>query len=304
VSKIIIGYQEDERADDALALGRVLAEILDARPVVVAVATWPAYLLTADERDAALHQEFDEVLEVARDRLRDLNPDTRVAEANSVAGELIAVAEDQKAAAIVIGSSHHGTLGRVALGSVGSSLVHGAPCAVAVARSGLAAEDDRHLLRIGVAFDGSPEAWGALEAAIGVTERTHGRLTVVTVADFPSYGLGSAWSVFSAGELADAEHKNKQRILDLALGRVPAELPVEGRLFTGPAGSLLAETSGELDLLIMGSRSYGPIGRTFLGGTATHLIHSAQCSVMVLPRGVSSDPFELGNRASRMTEPA
>jgi hypothetical protein len=77
VSKIIIGYQEDERADDALALGRVLAEILDARPVVVAVATWPAYLLTADERDAALHQEFDEVLEVARDRLRDLNPGSR-----------------------------------------------------------------------------------------------------------------------------------------------------------------------------------------------------------------------------------
>jgi nucleotide-binding universal stress UspA family protein len=304
VSKIIIGYQEDERGDDALALGRVLAEILDAGPVVVAVATWPGYLMSADERDVALHREFDGVLEVAGDRLRDLNPDTRIAEATSVAGELLAVAEDREAAAIVIGSSHHGALGRVALGSVGSSLIHGAPCAVLVARSGLAAEDDRHLHHIGVAFDGSAEAWGALEAGIGMAERTHGRLTVLTVADFPSYGLGSAWAAFSAQDLVDAEHKDKQRILDLALGRVPSGVPVEGRLFTGPAGSLLAEASGEFDLLIMGSRGYGPIGRTFLGGTATHVIHAAQCSVMVLPRGVSSDPFELGNRASRLTEPA
>lgn len=304
MSKIIIGYQGDERGDDALALGRVLAETLGARPVVTTVALWPAYLMSPEDRDAALHREFDEVLEVAGDRLRDLDPDTRLAEAKSAAGELIATAEGEQAAAIVIGSSHHGFLGRIALGSVGRSLVHGAPCAVAVARTGLAAEDNHHLLQVGVAFDGSAEAWGALEAGIGIAERTHGRLTVLTVADFPSYGLGSAWSAMSAPALADAERSDKQRILDLALGRVPSGLPVQGRLLTGVAGSLLAEASGEFDLLIMGSRGYGPIGRTFLGGTATHVIHSAQCSVMVLPRGVSSDPFDLGNRTTRMKEPA
>ena len=302
MSKIIIGYQEDERGADALALGRVLAETLAAQPLVVTVALWPGYLMSPEDRDIALHREFDETLAVASDRLRGLHPDTRVAEAQSAAGELISVAEDKNAVAIVIGSSHHGALGRLALGSVGRSLVHGAPCAVVVAQSGLAAQDNQHLLHIGVAFDGSAEAWGALEAGIGIAERMHGRLTVLTVADFPSYGLGSAWSAFSPEDLLDAEHKDKQRLLDLALGRVPSELQVEGRVLTGPTGTLLAEASGEFDLLIMGSRSYGPIGRTFLGGTATHVIHAAQCSVMVLPRGASSDPFQLGNRATRMKE--
>lgn len=304
MSKIIIGYQEDERGADALALGRVLAETLAAQPVVVTAALWPAYLMSPADRDVALHREFDETLEAASDRLRDLHPDTHVAEAQSAAGELISVAEEKNAVAIVIGTSHHGMLGRLALGSVGRSLVHGAPCAVVVARAGLAAEDSQHLLHIGVAFDGSAEAWGALEAGIGMAERTHGRLTVLTVADFPSYGLGSAWPAFSAEDLVDAEDKDKQRILDLALGRAPSGLPVEGRLLTGPAGSLLAEASGDFDLLIMGSRGYGPIGRTFLGGTATHVIHEARCSVMVLPRGVGSDPFELGNHATKMKEPA
>ena len=75
---------------------------------------------------------------------------------------------------------------------------------------------------------------------------------------------------------------------------MPAGLPVDGRLLTGSAGILLAEVRGELDLLVMGSRSYGPIGRTFLGGTASHVIHNAACPVIVLPRGVGAGAFEAG----------
>jgi nucleotide-binding universal stress UspA family protein len=137
-----------------------------------------------------------------------------------------------------------------------------------------------------------------------MAERTHSRLTVLTVADYHSYGLGSAWAAISPGEIIEAEQKSKQRILDLALGRVPAELPVDAVLLTGPAGSLLTEATAELDLLLMGSRGYGPIGRTFLGGTATQVIHSAECAVIVLPRGASADMFGADDRSARMKEPA
>ena len=44
---------------------------------------------------SALRREYDEVLETAADRLRDLNPEAKVVEAKSVAGELSAVAQSR-----------------------------------------------------------------------------------------------------------------------------------------------------------------------------------------------------------------
>jgi len=39
--EIIIGYDPDHAADDALQLGRVLSEVLAAKPRVIAVVPWP-----------------------------------------------------------------------------------------------------------------------------------------------------------------------------------------------------------------------------------------------------------------------
>lgn len=293
MSALIIGYEGTDQGNDALTLGRMLTEVLSARPVVVSVATWPAYLLSEEQVDAAINAEIEPLLEPVADRLPGLNPDVRVIRNRSVAAGLTELAADEDAIAIVIGSSHHGAIGRVALGSVGTSLVHGSPCSIAVAPRGLGAEDGQHLVRIAVAFDGSPEAWSALDTGIGIAERTHARLAVLTAAEHPAYGLGTAWSAVSAEELTSAEQLDKQRILDLAIGRVPEHLPVDARLLTGPAGTLLAEASSDFDLMVVGSRSHGAIGRTFLGGVANHLIHAAECAVLVLPRGVGSDPFRL-----------
>ena len=149
------------------------------------------------------------------------------------------------------------------------------------------------LVRVGVAFDGSPEAWTALETAIGIAERCHGRITVLTVADFPRYGYAASWSVLSAGQLLDAEHEEKRRLLDLALGRVPPALEHDGRLLTGDAGRTLCEASGEFDLLVTGSRAYGTLRRTLIGSTTQRLIRCSAAPVMVLPRGVGIDPLEL-----------
>jgi nucleotide-binding universal stress UspA family protein len=291
--QIVIGYDGSDQAEDALQLGRIFAEILAARPLVVDIATWPSYLISEDEVERALHEEIDPHLEAAEERLAGLEPVTRAVRAQSVAGELATIARDEHALALVVGSSRHGTVGRVAMGSVGASLIHGAPCPVGVAPHGLAKADDRHLLRVGVGFDGSSESWSALETGIGLAERAHARLTVLTVADFPSYGLSSAWSVASAGELADAEHRERQRVLDLAIGRVPDDLAVEGRLMTGDAAGLLAEASLDFDLMVMGSRGHGAVGRIFLGAVSTRVIHHAGCSVLVLPRGAGADPLRL-----------
>jgi len=304
MSKIVIGYDGSPQAEDAIALGSALAEATGARPAVVAAATWPVYLMGPQDLDRAVHAQLDPVLEVAADRLKGLEPETRAVHSRSVAEELMSSAERDGAAAIVIGSSHRSTAGRIALGSVGTSLVHGAPCAVAVAPRGLAEQDVR-LLKIGVAYDGSTEAGGALQTGIEIARRGNATLTVVTVADYSSaYAFSAAWTVYTAAQMKDAETDERQKILDRALDRVPRELPVDGRVLSGSPARILSEVSSEFDLLIMGSRGYGPVGRTFLGSVATHVIHSAGCPVMVLPRGSDSDPFHFkaGDQVAR--EPA
>ena len=50
-----------------------------------------------------------------------------------------------------------------------------------------------------------------------------------------------------------------------------------------PADALLA-LSGDVDLLVIGSRRWGPATRVLLGSTGEALMHDAACSVVAVPR--------------------
>jgi hypothetical protein len=51
---------------------------------------------------------------------------------------------------------------------------------------------------------------------------------------------------------------------------------------------VLIRVSENLDLLICGSRGYGPLPAVLLGGVSRRLTAEARCSVIVLPRGVKA----------------
>ena len=53
---------------------------------------------------------------------------------------------------------------------------------------------------------------------------------------------------------------------------------------TGYPGEELAVFSASLDLLVVGSRSYGPVRRLVLGSTSQYLERYARCSLLVMPR--------------------
>jgi nucleotide-binding universal stress UspA family protein len=291
--KIIIGYEPEHGGDDAVRLGGLLAEILAAQPLVFTALPWPRYLMGLEDLQRQVDAEMRDRFALVRDELRDLGVETHAVAGPSAAEALHEFAEVQEARMVVIGSCHRGPVGRTLAGSVGESLMHGAPCAIAIAPRGYAERSQAPLVRIAVAFDGSPEAWMALETGIGLAGRCHGQLTVISVADYPSYGYASAWSILTAGEFKDYEHEEKRRLLELALGRVPVGLEGEGRLLTGDAGSHLSEVSGEFDLIVTGSRSYGPLRRTLLGSATRKLIRASACPVLVLPRAVGVDPLGL-----------
>ena len=290
MKKLIIGCDESERSEDAIELGRVLCDLVGAEPVLVSSISTLHPSVESFGPEAARTYRRMELEDECQRRLGGRRADIRVTVGASAGRDLIAAAEDLNAVCLVIGSSHRGSVGRVALGSVGNSLIHGAPCAVAVALRGYAGSAGA-LLEVGVAFDGTPESWAALETGIGLAKQTHGRLSVITVFDLTAHATATAFSVLAAGELTSADHEEKRRVLDLALARIPDELPVKGSLLNGAPGPTLASVSADLDLLIVGSKGYGPVRRTFAGSVATHVFHHAGSAVMVLPRGKGIDPL-------------
>ena len=86
------------------------------------------------------------------------------------------------AALLVLGSSHHGAIGRIALGSTADRLLHGAPCAVAVAPIGFA-ERMRGIDRVGAAFVDSEEGHEALRAAASLASACDAELHAVTAVE-------------------------------------------------------------------------------------------------------------------------
>jgi nucleotide-binding universal stress UspA family protein len=295
--KIVIGHDGSEQGRDALALGREMADVVGATPVVTTVLPWPSNLMAPDELDAAAKADTAELFRSASDYLEGYAAEEWWCINRSPADALYQVAEDEAAALIVVGSCHRGPIGRVMVGGVGTSLLHGAPCSVLVAPRGFADDEARSLRRIGIGFDGSPEAWAALETGIGLAERLRGAITILTVAEVPRYGYAAALSVFTAAEYESFEHAEKRRLQELAMNRVPDGVEADHVLLTGDAGRALAEAAGGLDLLVMGSRGYGPLRRTLLGSASSRLVQSAPCPVLVLPRGAGVDP--LGVRSDR-----
>jgi nucleotide-binding universal stress UspA family protein len=289
--RIIIGYQPNPRGEDALALGRFLAELLGATPVVATALPWSRAMMPAEDLDRALAAESAERSALVRDRLYPLEPRVTAIADPSPAAALYSLAEAEDASLIVVGSSHRSRMGRILLGSVSKSLLNGAPCAVAVAPRGFAQAPAWDLRRVAVAFDGSAEAWAALETAIGIAERRNGTLGLLTVAEHQHQLVATPFVITSSGELQELEHREKERVLELARRRVPALLPVESRLLTGDPVRTLAEAAMDYDLLVCGSRAYGPLRRTIAGSVSSGLAHGAERPVLILPRGAGLDPL-------------
>ena len=59
---------------------------------------------------------------------------------------------------------------------------------------------------------------------------------------------------------------------------------VEAHAAYGHPAEELALYSASLNLLVVGSRGYGPIGRLFHGSTSQELARHARCPLLVLPR--------------------
>ena len=284
-STTIIGYDPEHGGADALALGRRLAALIGTGVEVVSVLPWPRHLADQEDLQREVDTELAESFAAVREELEGVDVATRGAAHHSPAQVLAALAEDDDVALIVLASSHRSPVGRTLLGSVGESLTHGAPCAVAIAPRGYGQHEDAELTRIAIAYDGSDEAEVALATAAAIAARAGGELTVLTVADYPRYTRAAAWSLLTEGEISDRERDHKRQLVEAAVANAPASLSAAARVLTGDTARELAAASADFDLVVAGSRSYGPLRRTLLGSATRRLLSDSACPVLVLPRG-------------------
>jgi nucleotide-binding universal stress UspA family protein len=156
---------------------------------------------------------------------------------------------------------------------------------VAIAPHGYAEHDSRPLATVGVAFDGSSEAQQALVAARELARRAHATLRILTVVEplaFPAVVVSTLEPGTSASRLVEEELR---AVHETAVAESRDLVEVEGVLAHGdPSGALLEQTQ-QTDVLIAGSRGYGPLGAVLLGSTTRKLLNGAACPLIVIPRG-------------------
>ena len=277
--KILVGYDGSDGARDALELARVLAEATDASVLVAAVLPYgplpiPYELLEEEEAERA-----QPLFEEARERLGELEIETRAFGGGTPAGVINDLAEREEVETIVIGSPHRSTVGRVLLGSVADGLLHGAPCETVTAPRGYAAEQHGPFRTIAVAYDDTEEAKAALARAEALALACRATIVIFTVSAPPAVVPGATGYTPAIAPEAGP-------IVTRAVKSVDERIAATGRALAGTPGATIAEACEEVgaDLLVAGSRGYGPVMRVLIGSVSTQLMHRAPCPVLVVPR--------------------
>jgi nucleotide-binding universal stress UspA family protein len=291
VAPLIVGVDGSERSADALALAARLAEP-GQRLVLAHVHPYGQLsdLLSGDDYARLVREVAESTISAAQEML---HPGTEramqlVANRSPAAG-LHDLAAEQGAALIVVGSSHRSGLGRVFAGSVAESVLAGAPVPVAVAARGLAGVQDSVRI-VGCGFDGSPEAHEALGWAADIARRRHARVEVLAVHARMAFGGVSTAGALGYQSANDTIRRTLEKRMSDAIASLADGAEFSGRLLDGDPATELVKASSELDLLVIGSRGYGPVRTVLLGSVSRTLVREGACSVVVLPRGATTKP--------------
>ena len=279
---VIVAFDGSPQCEDALALALRLCDRADGVLTLACVVTGHRWHVGPVGRraDAPVPDEISFMFAEARATAipAGVHVRQRAPVAPSPARGLTELAESEDADLIVIGSSAHAEPGRVRLERTAGRLLQGAPCAVAIAPGGLRESDVfRH---VAVAYDDSPEARAALAVAYAIAAPSHAAVTLM-------------WALqrFEPEEVRRETRLTAHAALDAAADSAPPELNPETMLLHGdPSTAIRGACEGIVDLLVTGSRSYGPLQRALLGSVSEALTEGAPHPVLVVPR-VGSRPL-------------
>lgn len=293
---VMVGYDRSAAGRDALRLAELLASSAGARLLAVSVRE------PGDVEGGSDPEVVDEALRLLGSSR--VPAEARVVRSPSPARVLheLAVA-DNRVGLLVLGSTHRRVIAGTSPRSVVAKLLGGAPCPVAIAPPGYApaggAADStggpeakplapaEAIRVIAVGFDDSPEARSALELAAAVGLRCRATLRVIA-ADHPGPQTAGA-AMAGVTSPAPGQAFELQARLHAVVSELPSELralPVFDR--AAPAKLLVGRAEVGVDLLVMGSRGYGPAHSVLVGAVSGEVIQHAGCPVLIAPRAASA----------------
>jgi nucleotide-binding universal stress UspA family protein len=297
---IVVGY-DPHGADEAPVHFGLAAARFTGAPLIVA-AVYGGHVATDRFADDEFREELSGDAHAALEHLRTrlegeagIHAEVRLVEARSAARGMHVALEDEGAGLAVVGSTSRGAIEKTVLGSTAERVIHGAPCPVAVVPHGF---EGGELHTVGVAYNQSPEGEEAVRSGVTLARAAQAALRVIIVlreqiGTITAHRPGARAAEQLPGEIADQHQLAARSAIDAALAEADAQMEAEVELLYGDPADSLIGFSGSLDLLVMGSRAYGPQRAVLLGGVSRKVIAGSQCPVVVLPRGAAHPLREL-----------
>jgi nucleotide-binding universal stress UspA family protein len=291
---VVVAHEGEASGDDAVALGRLLVgrrgriKVVTVMPFSMRAAGGEGRAADWRELEQRLHAQGERMLaERALPALQGRAGSFEVLLDDSPARALSILCDRERPDLLVFGSSHRGPLGRILLGSTASRLLNGVAASVAVAPRGYASEAPASIGRIAVGFDGSAQAERALEEAVRLAVDADARLLVAGAIEPPAV-LTTEIGRQALRSLSGEQLRDRRR--DLLTARIRERLDAiedapqwECEVRHGDPATVLRELTEEgVDLLVLGSRGYGPLRRALLGSVSGRLIGETSCPVLVV----------------------
>ena len=280
---ILVGY-DPRRGDRAsVAFGGLAARFTGA-PLVIAAARAPG-----------APDDLAEWLDRLRGELRasGVEASCRTLAGPSAAHALHDAAEELDAGLLVLGATMRRGAERAIHGSTADRLLHGAPCPVAVVPHGWRAPD--RLSVVGAAFTDTPDGREALYGARLLARAAGAKLRVLSAVQprafqdgfEETYGGAPMVEATTYTEVGSAMYAKAEGAAAEATSTID-DVEVELDVSVQDPVDFLSAASRRVDLLVCGSRGYGPNRAVLLGGVTSRITLEAACPVIVLERGVEA----------------
>ncbi len=273
-SNALVGVDFRAGGRDAIALA---AQLLDGDGSMALAHVYPGRFMPSHAITPGLVREDRERAEAKLEQERaEANVDAEliVSQGRTPGQVLHETADERDSDLLVLGSCHRGVLGRAMLGDDTRASTDGAPCAVAVAPAGFA-EHPKPIATIGVAYDGSPESNAALETARTIAATHDAQIRALHIVSLTGY------QYTTVGALLLTEINERVEQAEAAMKELAG---VDGHAEYGLPAEDLATFGKDVDLLVVGSRGYGPWGRLVHGSTSAHLARHTRGPLLIVPR--------------------
>lgn len=297
---VLAGYDPRARDRAPVEFGIAAARLTGAPLIVAAVETGAPILpisagqslpYAVAQTDADLVDDCAPALDELEAELQSESVSVRCVKlrSTSAARALHEAAEREDAGLLVVGGGRRSLPDRMTLGSSAEGLIHGAPCPVTLVPQDW---ERRDVHTVGVGYVDSPEGLEALRGAYALARRAGASLRVLTVvkarlslfleAEAPAEGrFGKSAEDVEGEYMLRAEQQARA-----ALSELGDDVSAEVEVVVGDPAQELARFSEHVDLLVCGSRGYGPLRAVLLGSVSRRVAENAHCPVIVLPRGV------------------